>query len=629
MAKASMTGPLRFFGPLIWGAMTLCRGAALARADDVADFERYFRALECRQNEISLGANRSGAIASDLFDGKGILRVIQIERSGSNEPPKVAVSQPLRFRRSIDVARLSWTRSDDLLIHQPGSVAFTNVRKLSATAPPRLTSVSISDLTTLSFDNDIAPTQVERSLMIADGGRELFEFNVGAASVRPTGIAVGSSAFVRDGGDLLGRYHAAPDKGFVLELYRKKSKAWRKLHVPTLPSAAQLVLLRAYGRRRVEVAFHVPGYGTIPDRILLWREGAKAFQTIASGEIARLAISPSRNDIFGYFRATDEFVPIADQRRSPEVEFWLKQFAKMDGLIDFGFLDNGRVSVVKSHDGLHAAKIAVLAENDLKTTRELYSDCANVDRGVREAVGDGLNYLLKPPPGDHKNLVVYLHGGPVNFIGRDGSWLSDVLTLNGHPVVAVNYTGSISNWLAADERRSLVDVFGNDVANGVAYAERELGSKYPRPIIVANSFGSLVGLAAIASGRIHPSLFLDTDGVVRPVALLRGNGELPPQAYLGRYLARIVRDLGRALEPANVLLRAPDTRFVFLHGELDVTAPRADVDRFVAQFNALHPKHPAHVSIMPGMFHGAWRKGEYEFVFRGMIKSLATVASSD
>lgn len=614
-------------GLLISSGVAACGDAAAADTSEPVVPEGYLRALACRENEILVGANQSGAIVLDAHDQIGALRIVQVVRSGSSASPKVVVSQTFGIQGSMWATRLFWTQNDDLLVWRPGSIGFVNVRKLSENASPALAWVPLRDYPIIFFGNDTTPSQIEKALMIAGwgGDRQLLEFQVGATSVRPTGIAVGnSSAFVWDGGDLLARYGATTDGGFVLEVYRRKLHAWRKLHLPALPSTAHLLLIRTSGRDRIEVAFSVPGYGATADRLVLWREGASALRTIASGEIARIAVSPSLRDIFGYFRATGRFVPIADRRRPPEIEFWLRKFANTDGLIDFGFLDRGRVAMVKSHDGLHAAKVAVVAQEKRKTTRELYAACADVDRGVRRAASDGRNYVLEPLSRERKNLVVYLHGGPVNFIGSDGSWLTDVLTLSGHPVVVVNYTGSIGNWLAADEQLNLAEIFGGEVAAGIALAERRLGSKYPRPIIVANSFGSLVGLAAVASGRVRPSLFLGVDGVVAPVTVLEGRDERLSYAYLERYIARVGRDIGRTLEPANILRRAPDTRFVFIHGELDSTAPRADVERFVSQFNALHPKHPARASIVPGMFHGPSRKAHYDFVSHAIVKALAT-----
>ncbi|MEA2824948.1 MAG: hypothetical protein QOF03_1430, partial [Alphaproteobacteria bacterium] len=200
--------------------------------------------------------------------------------------------------------------------------------------------------------------------------------------------------------------------------------------------------------------------------------------------------------------------------------------------------------------------------------------------------------------------------------------ISDIFTLSGHPVVVVNYTGSIGNFLEPYEARNFTEIFGNDVATGIKFAERVLKAKFPHPIIVADSFGSLVGLAAIASGQVHPSLFIDDAGVVKPSAIFKGRQTLPPE-YLLHYLRRVVQDLEQPLEPQNLFPRAKDVRFIFLHGAYDETAPCADVEQFVSRFNALHPNQSAQLWINAFVRHEVRDKRDYDFVLDALRGSLA------
>ena len=315
------------------------------------------------------------------------------------------------------------------MLNQLGYFASTHIGELTDGDPVALTQTFYRQFGGGIFGGDNMPSHVPSSAMLAPHmTKPILEFDPSTATVQPTGISLGDSAeFLWDGGNLFGRVMYS-----TVEIFNKDLGAWRRLQMPRMPSDAQILLLRTFGKAQAEIAIFVPGYGA-PDRILSWHEGMGDFRTVAQDQIARAVVSPSHKDIYGYFDLSGRFRSVSDQTRSPQIEFWLKNFSRMNGLIDFGFLDQGHAAVVKTEDGTHASKTAVLAEKNLKEVQELRALCANVSRGVQSSVHDGNNYLFAPPP-NGRELVVYLHGGPVNVIGREGSWISDIFTLSGHPV---------------------------------------------------------------------------------------------------------------------------------------------------------------------------------------------------
>jgi hypothetical protein len=364
-----------------------------------------------------------------------------------------------------------------------------------------------------------------------------------------------------------------------------------------------------------EVAVLERGRGTEPDRIVLFGE---APNVLAQGQIERVEVAHSGEDIYGYFGVDGRFVPIANHNRSSAVRFWLDKFAKMDGLIDFGFLRDGNVAVVKRHIGAAAPDVAIISYGG-GAPRTLYESCANVSRGVGRIVSSELGFLFLPQERarDDNRLVVYLHDGPRNEVDANGNWVTDAFTLAGHPVLAVNYTVNSGNWSTSNGRHNLDGVLASDIVNGVTFANRALGRRKSKLVIVGDGLGSLVGLASIATQRVQADSFIGLEGIVDSGRLV-AEGSPIASGPLGQYISSTIGELHVA--PEQLIMRAHATKFLFIHGANDVIAPRIDIEGFISNFNALAPATPAQLDIIPEMYHEPRTRSEFAAILRSIEK---------
>lgn len=519
-------------------------------------------------------------------------------------------------------ARIYWSKTNGLITLQPGRFVSTQFDGTGALKPALQASLR-SFAPIVVYDADSYSSQIDHRLILAGSGseRNLLAFNPNSNKVTKLPIVVGNLPFVWDGGALFGRVrNESRAKGHWLEVFEWSTEKWRSLAVPEVSADTQLLVLRRLSSGKLEIIVFVPGYGERQDRIATWQENHAVFQTVVEDSMSQIMVSNSRGAIYGYIDMLGRYHYVHDWPVPAWQVTWLDRFSKLSGPISFDFINAGNAALIKSHDGRHAPSIRIFATVHGQPT-QLYSSCENIDRGVNRVVRSATDYLFIPEK-PKKQLVIYLHGGPINRIEADGSWLSDIFTLKGYPVLAVNYTGSIGNYLQKEERRNIADVFGEEIAKGKIFAERYLGQKFARPIVVADSFGSLVGLSAIATRHIHPSLFVDISAVVVPETVLAGK-KPPTSRYLHTFFTKVVSDLHGKLSARNLISSSPRTQYLFLHGEDDMTTPGSDVRNFVEQINVICKVRCAKFELVPEMFHVPEAPEQFRIMQTGMSLALS------
>ena len=575
--------------------------------------------IACRENDIVAGPNsvfgiRTGGLSGDrrflLYDaalppanGSPIANI----RYGTTERPYWTLRGDLVFYNGV----FDWLKADRIARRDFSPFAETPFPQMRPFLP----------ITT--FGGDLNPLLVKDSIAVAGSGpeRTVLNFFPPTGAVARTAIDVGfQSTFAWDGQRLYVRVRQKPDGGQIAEQYDPGSVSWKPF--AALPRESRLVFLRD-ARGGPELGVLVSGEQGAPDRILFLR--GHDTRTMGVGQFSHVVAAPERSSIYGTLDRDGLFHAIPDPGRGRGGD-WPLRLSGRRGVIDIGVLGHGTrtYALVKSESATEAPRIDVLAPRGVLDTRTLFSLCAGMRRGVGGVATDGNNILFTPGEPRRNALVVYLHGGPFDYIGEGGHWLTDAFNLAGYPIVAVNYTGSDGIALRADEPRSLVSLYGSEVSAAVAFAQEKLGGRRRPLIFVADSFGSLVGLSAIASGSARPAAFVILDGVVDALDLDPSGRSFSGGApWRAGYLARAVHDLSFRINPEALFAAARTTNFLFVHGGKDDVAPLSHVQEFTARFNALRPDRPARIAIIPGMYHEPDNKAEMLAILAALHNLLA------
>ncbi len=574
--------------------------------------------VACRENDIVAGPNsvfgiRTGGLSGDrrflLYDaalppanGSPIANI----QYGTTERPYWTLRGDLVFYNGV----FDWLKAD--------RIARRDFSPFAETPFPQMRSF----LPITTFGGDLNPLLVKDSIAVAGSGpeRTVLNFFPPTGAVARTAIDVGfQSTFAWDGQRLYMRVRQQPDGGQIAEQYDPGSVSWKPF--AALPRDSRLVFLRD-ARGGPELGVLVSAEQGAPDRILLLH--GRDARTMGVGQFSHVVPAPDRSSIYGTLDRDGLFHAIPDPGRWRGGD-WPLRLSGRRGVIDIGVLGRGTrtYALVKSESATEAPRIDVLAPRGVLDTRTLFSLCAGVRRGVGGVASDGNDVLFTPSEPRRNALVVYLHGGPFDYIGEGGHWLTDAFNLAGYPIVAVNYTGSDGIALRADEQRSLVSLYGSEVSAAVAFAQEKLRGRRRPLIFVADSFGSLVGLSAIASGSARPAEFIVLDGVVDALDLDPSGHELTgSRPGHAAYLQRAVRDLAFRLKPDALFSSARNARYVFVHGEKDDVAPLDRVRQFIAAYNALRPIAPARLTIVPGMYHEPDNEAEMLAILGAMRELL-------
>jgi hypothetical protein len=593
--------------------------AASSRSDGVLSDP-----IACRAADIFGGQNDTGAILTRIRGQTTPLHVFKLG-DASESPLRVEMVPSLGSEAIWEVSlpeylRFYWTSKDDFAVWRGTDIWWVGKDKIKTGASPKLEYKELDNYILPMGPNkdDVVPEHAP--VVLIPGvqiGRYVVEFDPqwpvlryiekkGPRSV--TGLANQDFAWITDrvfgalSFDLRGR-------GKALEIY--EDDQWKLFAPLWLPKDAKLVLFRNNprdGKPEAVVRWPEKGAG---ETFGIVRRGALKADILAAGSFERIYLSPDKTRIYGLKDFSGRFVRLKGESHPREVSFWLSKFEAMGGIEKFYFLEKGKYAFVKMAREKGGTGVMIL-ERRGDTVRVAQELCASQpDAASVEVLARSYLFVPKSVIGD--KLIVYFNDGPFTRLEKSGDWLIDILSGTGNPVLAIDHVGTSENSrsaAAADPGLTIENV----VESQIALAQKRLGTKGQKIVLVGADFGSIPAFAAINSGRLSPVAFIAVSGFVEPRRVLRSNNRDMTPELLAR-IGMILRQ-ARAADEKSIIERQPGLRVHFIHGRKNERAPYEDAANFVDRFNGLKPASLATLSAIPEMENLPRTRNEYDAVIK-------------
>jgi hypothetical protein len=588
---------------MVYSALALMSASARAQQPAV-DATKFHAALSCRLSTISGGQRNTAAVYENTPNPIEPLRLVRINAGSAGSELEVITPQ----RNQLIVGHTGivrdlfyWTPNDDLVVWMSFAFLHLPTRGLSAGSSPRFRIIWAGGAA-LQFwpeEGDVIPEHIRTTARAVGkiGDREPIQFEVATGGVSYLPVPVGpfsATAWTED--DEFVRLRTDYNTWrWYLDVFEPATSEWIPLTRAAMPRDSVLVAVRNNpANKDLEAVIRWREQGV--DKIGVVKRGALKPQVIASDKaLQRVLVSPDRSRIYGFVDGFGRFRRVGTESQKPGVAFWLTQLEKRQGLEQVYFLSDAKFALIKANGPVAGPEMQLLERREnAVAVRRTFCTRTDVDR-----VAEGEHSILFVPKGaDSRKLIVYLHDGPSARVGRGGNWLIDLLLASGHPVIAVNYTGSIGREREANDDRSWGNVFGDEIARAVTFARGDLGAREPAVVLVGEGFGSLVGFSALSLQKIALSGFVSVSGLVSSDHLLSQLQSQSDTAF-GNY-GRTARETRTALDPSKIRASHPQLDFLFVHGDKDERAPYGNIVKFAEPLTVAG--RPA-VVIMREMYH--------------------------
>lgn len=596
----------------------------------------FFSALACRQSSIFGGQQNSAAIISNAPGVENILNLIKLGFD-PRVPPMLrsirnATFQGRELSNFIDLhsptARFYWSPTDDFLAwsgYQLVSFPSEGIRSGVARFEPANWNLDIRPLFVSPYDSMPEHIVLKARYVGMGSERRVIEFNLetrtfslGDVYVSPeiplsgnVDLALSSSGrFARFLGDRLRNKH--------VEVLNSITGKWEAFSEIEFPEESTLLLFRDSPFDGASEAVILRKRADDVDEVTLVRQSASGSNVIASGKFRYVHVSPDRTQVFGVTDYDGQFHRIFDGSNLPELEFWLSNLEQYSGVEKFYVLSGGQFAFVKLGDGIQGSRVLILERRNNKI-EEAFSVCSSGSHVGRILTSDEAHlFIPRSESTSDRKLIVYLHGGPFSYVGQDGSWLIDLLASNGNPVLALNYKGSSNRSLNIVDGEDLRETLAFEVERSVIFASQEL-REVPSIVIVADSFGALVGYSAILSNRISAEGMIVISSVAKSNNIRDAIERLRGQTKVN-YLATAEVQTREVLNPARLAEQMGRFPWLVIHGETDQQVPLVDANTLVERYNAAMPTNRAEFVVVQGMGHTPSTKEHYETIIENISK---------
>jgi pimeloyl-ACP methyl ester carboxylesterase len=607
-------------------ALALVAASASAQPPSI-DSSEFNSALSCRLSKISGGQRSTAAIFEDAPDAINPLRLIRMSAGAAGSE-----LETITPRRSLIVGHVGpiedkfyWTPNDDLVVW--GGLVFLHLPtqgiSTGASRRFRITWVGGASLV-LMPEHDVTHEHIRTTARIVGKviDREPLQFEVATGDVSYLPIPVGPYGMVawteNDEFVRLTKYDSGRGQRY-LEVFERATSEWIPLTPAAMPSNSTLVLVRANSADMTLEAVirwrDEPGV----DRIGIVKRGAQRPEVIASDKyMTRVLVSPDRSRIYGFVDLSGRFHRLATETQKPGVAFWLAQLEKKESLEQVYFLSDEKFALIKVRGPVAGPEVQLLERrgNSVAVRHTFCTGGADMARVTEREH----SILFVPKGADASKLLVYLHDGPAARVDRGANWLIDLLLASGHPVVAVNYTGSMGREPARAENRGPAEIFGDEIARAIAFARTELHAGEQTVVLVGEGYGALVGFSAIASQRLKPSGFAIVSGLAKSEPILSGFQSGGDTAF-GNY-GRTAREVRTILDPSAIRAKQPQLEFLFVHGDKDARTPQSDILALAQPLAIASSGRPA-VTIIRDMYETPYRRADYDQIAKAIGDFLA------
>jgi hypothetical protein len=594
------------------------------------DTAKFYSALSCRLTNISGGQRNTAALFDIMPDVVNPMRLIRINTDKPQS--QLETITPRRNRLIIGHAapraahdRFYWTPDDDLVIGSLLSVFLhLPARNIGPGSSPRFGISWVPRTSLFLFNGDIIPEHIRTTArMIGDQADRLplqFEFPTGVVSRLPVPVGSLSTVAWTENDDFVRLRNYSSRH---LDVFDHAASTWVPFTRAVMPANSALVLVRNNPLdASLETVIRWREQGV--DRIGIVKRGADRPQVIASDKnMVAILVSPDRSRVYGFVDLSGRFHRAGTESQRPGVGFWLAQLEKKQAPEKIYFLGDDRFALVKATNPVAGPEIQLLERRGNSAVMR-HSFCAGGSEVGRAAEG-AHSILFVPKAADTSTLIAYLHDGPFSRVHRGGDWIIDLLLASGHPVLAVNYTGSTGNEPARNDGRSIVETFASDVARALAFADRELGSGDRRLVLVGEGLGALVGFFAISAGEVRPDGFAIISGVTASEHVYSGLNRFDSGFRHGddgaaeNLFFKAARQSGAALDPARITKDHPELELLFVHGDKDERAPYKDIAEFVQELNNPGGKRQARLILLNEMYvQTPHRRAHYDQVLKAM-----------
>jgi hypothetical protein len=354
-------------------AFVLCSATCLAQQGSGVGAARPARSWpSCGNADFSVGPSTVGILVDETPKKRIALRFFDVSRQdGGTMVMSRAVHLPGIAPRGV---AWHWSGPARFLADTMGLVTLFRSDGVIDSAAQRVERIGYWP--GITWDDMAVPAIVRDDVVLAiDNGNSLVEFD---ATTGVTGRRrypdVGSFAYIwSTDGILAQEVPDAVSRHWGLRVFNRQERRWVTFSPPTEPDRVRTIALRRTASGALEFILFDPGTESAQARIDVMAAGDT--HSLARGRIDHVILSPSREDVYGYVDSGGAFVPVADRSRNRYVRFWLDRFSKTRSVVDFGFLDGGRVAVLKSNPDAHTPSIQILRVDDRLAVTKLYTNC--------------------------------------------------------------------------------------------------------------------------------------------------------------------------------------------------------------------------------------------------------------
>jgi hypothetical protein len=620
---------------IVCSALAFASASARAQTPGV-DTAKFYSALSCRLTNIS-GGQRNTAVLFDITpDAVNRMRLIRINPDKPQSELETIIPRRSRLISGHAAGhqaandRFYWTANDDFVIGSLLSVFLhLPARDISPGSAPRFDIAWVPRTDLFFFSGDVIPEHIRTAArMIGDQADRMplqFELSTGHVSTLPVPVGSLSTLAWTENDDFVRLRNYSSRH---LDVFDHGASAWVPFTQTAMPANSALVLVRNSPLdNSLETVIRWREQGI--DRIGIVKRGAESPQVVASDKnMVAILVSPDRSRVYGFVDLSGRFHRVGTESQKPGVAFWLAQLEKTQAPEKIYFLGDDRFALIKATNPVAGPEIQLL-ERRGNSVAMRHTFCAGGSEVGRVAEGEH-STLFVPKAADTSKLIAYLHDGPFSRVHRGGDWIIDLLLASGHPVLAVNYTGSTGNEPARNDGRSAAETFGSDVARALAFADRELGSGDRRLVLVGEGLGALVGFFAISAGEVRPHGFATISGVTAAGHVYSGlnrfdSGFRPgDDAAAENLFFKAARQSGAALDPAKIRQDHPQLELLFVHGDKDERAPYKDIAEFVQELNNAGGKRQARLLQLNEMYvQTPHRRAHYDRVLEAVGEFLS------
>ena len=615
------------------GRLIVCWALALVSASASAqslalDAAKFNSALSCRLSKISGGQRSTAAIYEDAPDSINPLRLIRMSAGAAGSELETITPR----KNQIIIGHLGsiedkfyWTPADDLVVWGGNAFLHLPTQGIRVGSSPRF-HITFAGGISLMFlaEEDVIPEHIRTAARIvgrdADRSPLQFEPATGNVSYLPVPVDITSTvAWTQDDDFVRLRTDYYRRAQQYLEVFESTTSEWLPLTPAAMPKNSILVLVRKdTSGKALEAVIRWRESGV--DRVGIVKHGAQQPEVIASAKsMTRVLVSPDRSRVYGFVDVLGRFHRLATETQKPGVVFWLTQMEKKQELEKVSFLSDAKFALIKARGPVAGPEVQLL-ERRGSSVAVRHTFCSGGAEVARVAEREH-SILFVPKGADARKLLVYLHDGPAARVDRGGNWLIDLLLASGHPVIAVNYTGSLGREPVRAETRGPAEIFGGELARAIVFARGELSAGEQTVVLVGEGFGALVGFSALSSQKVKPSGFAVVSGLAKSEPILSAFQSDADPTF--RSYGRMAREAHTILDPSKIRASHPQLEFLFVHSDKDRRTSSGDITKFAQQLTPTNSGRPA-VAITHDTYDAVpYRRAHYDQIAKAIGDFLA------